>query len=137
MRRTALMIAMYCSSGGVVTAMIVMKTHPSVALLTLALPLLTLAVVCSNRFQTKSRSHAPKTCLSCQGDITWFRRLSHHRFCSEEHQTQWLAEFEELAIERLQLAHNALADTSTHRKAPVHQESYPKRGALELVLVNR
>ena len=131
------MIAMYCSSGGVVTAMVVMKTHPSVALLALALPLLTLAHVCSKRFQSKPHSHAPKTCLSCRGDIAWFRRLSRHRFCSEEHQVQWLAEFEELAIERLQLAHNALADTSTHRKAPVHQEGYPKRGVLELVLANR
>jgi hypothetical protein len=115
--------------------MLVMKTRPSVALLALAPPLLTLAHVCAKRFQSKSRSQAAKTCLSCRADITWFRRLSHHRFCSEEHQMQWLAEFEELAIERLQLAHNALVGTGTHRKTPVHQESYSKR--MELVLVNR
>jgi len=43
-----------------------------------------------------------------------FRRLAHHRFCSDEHESTYLAELERIAIERLHNASSAASLVCQH-----------------------
>jgi hypothetical protein len=131
------MITVYGLSGGVISAVVAAKAHPSALFLTLVLPILYLAHLHWTKFQAKSERPPSQRCLSCQKDIGWYRRLSNHRFCCEKHESEWLEELEELAIRRLQMARNAVPEFNMPRKPAVHEESYLSGGDLELVLVNR
>ena len=49
------------------------------------------------------------TCLVCHCDLGLFRRLTKNRFCSDEHEEQYLAELKEVALARLRIAGSRLA----------------------------
>jgi hypothetical protein len=59
----------------------------------------------------RSQHNWRATCLACLKEIGMFRRLAHHRFCCEEHESTYMAELERVAIERL---HNARISTSVN-----------------------
>ena len=54
----------------------------------------------------------PSKCQACRNRIGLFRRLSHQRFCSEEHERVYLAELQALAIIRLHSAAAAAAPSA-------------------------
>ena len=51
----------------------------------------------------------PGTCLVCQSDLGLFRRLTKNRFCTDEHEQQYMAELKEVALGRLRNAGSRLA----------------------------
>lgn len=61
-------------------------------------------------------------CLACRTRIGLFRRFSHQRFCSEEHEQLYLSELQTLAITRL---HDSCAAGDVSR--PVELPSLPAR----------
>jgi hypothetical protein len=50
----------------------------------------------------------PGTCLVCRRDLGFFRKLTKHRFCSDEHEQQYMAELKEVALGRLRNAGSRL-----------------------------
>jgi hypothetical protein len=46
----------------------------------------------------------PGTCLVCQCNLGFFRRLTKNRFCTDEHEQQYMAELKEVALGRLRSA---------------------------------
>jgi hypothetical protein len=46
----------------------------------------------------------PGACLVCQRELGFFRKLAKHRFCTDEHEQQYMAELKEVALGRLQSA---------------------------------
>ena len=50
----------------------------------------------------------PAACLLCQRDLGFFRRMSKNRFCTEEHEQQYMAELKEIALGRLRSAGSRL-----------------------------
>ena len=51
----------------------------------------------------------PGKCLVCQRDLGFFRRLANHRFCTDEHEQQYMVELREVALGRLRSAGSMLA----------------------------
>jgi hypothetical protein len=43
----------------------------------------------------------PGKCLVCQRDLGFFRRLTNQRFCTDEHEEQYMAELKEVGLGRL------------------------------------
>ena len=141
MSRTTLMIAMYCLSGGLVSAILAARAHDGILLVALLPANLYLVYLCWKLSQRKSESSSCEQCLACQKSIGPLRRLSHHRFCCDEHQTEWLDELDEIAIERLQAGRNEtpalkLREPAFHQ-ADFHQESDVQGGDFALALANR
>src|SRR6266849_10814993 len=62
----------------------------------------------------------PGTCLVCQCDLGFFRKLTKHRFCIDQHEQQYMAELKEVALGRLQSAGSRL---TRHNKARVRISS--------------
>jgi hypothetical protein len=61
------------------------------------------------------KTSKPGTCLVCQRDLGFFRKLTKHRFCSDEHEQQYMAELKEVALGRLQSAGSRLTrDDKAH-----------------------
>jgi hypothetical protein len=57
----------------------------------------------------------PGTCLVCQSELGFFRKLAKHRFCTDEHEQQYMAELKEVALGRLQNAGSRLTrDDKVH-----------------------
>ena len=54
-------------------------------------------------------------CLVCHGDLGFFRRLTHNRFCTDEHEAQYMAELKEVAVGRLRTAGSRLASRDAAR----------------------
>jgi hypothetical protein len=54
------------------------------------------------------------SCLACLHEIGLFRRLAHHRFCCEQHESTYLAELERIAIERLHSARISASSGCQH-----------------------
>ena len=52
----------------------------------------------------------------CQCDLGFFRRLTKNRFCTDQHEEQYMAELKEVALGRLRNAGSRLA---LHDKTPV------------------
>ena len=50
----------------------------------------------------------PGECLVCHSDVGFFRRLAKKRFCTDEHEQQYLAELKEVALGRLRSAGSRL-----------------------------
>ena len=72
----------------------------------LVLPVMFLAHFCHKAIarrcgSNKSAASPNLACLRCRNEIGMFRRLAHHRFCCDEHESTYLAELEELAVRRL------------------------------------
>lgn len=51
----------------------------------------------------------PGKCLVCQREVGFFRRLTHNRFCTVEHEQQYMAELKEVALGRLRSAGSRLS----------------------------
>jgi len=51
-----------------------------------------------------AKTSTPGKCLVCECDLGFFRRLSKNRFCTDEHERQYLAELKEVALGRLRSA---------------------------------
>jgi len=60
-------------------------------------------------------------CLACHKELSLFSRLARHRFCSEQHEQAYMAELEELALERLGCARATLAVVQ-HRQRVLNSE---------------
>ncbi len=88
----------------------------------LVLPLMYLAHLAFNAIVRK-REGGNRACLGCQGEIGLFRRVARHRFCSDEHEHQYFAELDELAIQRLRIARPASAER--HEDGVSHEISLP------------
>jgi len=57
----------------------------------------------------------PGKCLVCQRELGFFRKLAKRRFCTDEHEQQYLAELKEVALGRLQSAGSRLTrDDKVH-----------------------
>ena len=57
----------------------------------------------------------PGACLVCQRELGFFRKLAKHRFCTDEHEQQYMAELKEVALGRLQNAGSRLTrDNKVH-----------------------
>ena len=52
----------------------------------------------------------------CQCELGFFRRLTKNRFCTDQHEEQYMAELKEVALGRLRNAGSSLAP---HEKTPV------------------
>jgi hypothetical protein len=50
----------------------------------------------------------PGKCLVCQCDLGFLRRLTKSRFCTDEHEQQYMAELKEVALGRLRTAGSRL-----------------------------
>jgi hypothetical protein len=50
----------------------------------------------------------PGMCLVCQRELGFFRKLTKHRFCTDEHEEQYMAELKEVALGRLRNAGSRL-----------------------------
>jgi hypothetical protein len=50
----------------------------------------------------------PGACLVCQRELGFFRKLTKHRFCTDEHEHQYMAELKEVALGRLRNAGSRL-----------------------------
>jgi hypothetical protein len=136
MRRTTLMIAMYCLSGGLVSAILAARAHLGILFVALLPPVLYLVHLCWKLTKRKPESFPCKRCLACQKSIGPLRRLSHQRFCSHEHQTEWLDELDQIAIERLQAGRNETPALKL-REPAFHPESDVQGGDFALALANR
>ena len=135
MNRTALMITIYAVSAGLISVVITGHMQLGLAVLAVLLPILYFGNLYWEKRQSKGVPSSHQ-CLSCQNRIGWLRRFSHHRFCSQEHETQWLDELEQLAVARLQIARN---ETPEPIRLPKPVASGPSDAAspeLALVLVN-
>lgn len=55
-----------------------------------------------------NKSSTPGKCLVCQSDLGFFRRLNKNRFCTDEHEQQYMAELKEVALGRLRSAGSRL-----------------------------
>jgi hypothetical protein len=55
------------------------------------------------------KTSKPGKCLVCQRGLGFFRRLTKQRFCTDEHEKQYLAELKEVALGRLRSAGSKLA----------------------------
>jgi len=62
------------------------------------------------------KASKPGTCLVCQCELGFFRRLTKNRFCTDQHEEQYMAELKEVALGRLRNAGSSLAP---HEKTPV------------------
>jgi hypothetical protein len=141
MSRTTLMIAMYCLSGGLVSAILAAKAHLGILLVALLPVIVYLVYLCWKLSQRRSEISRCERCLACQKSIGPVRRLSHHRFCCDEHQNEWLDELDEIAIDRLQAGRNEtpalkLREPAFHQAA-FHQEDDVQGGDFALALANR
>jgi|SRR5581483_2589967 len=95
------LVASYLVAAAVTAWMISQGHGQSVASL-LALPLLCLAHASWKLIAGRGRSGKTKlVCLACQQNIGRFRRLGGNWFCCEEHEKTYLAELEELSLQRL------------------------------------
>ena len=56
-----------------------------------------------------AKTAKPGACLVCRQDVGFFRRLTKNRFCSEQHEQQYMAQLKEVALGRLQTAGSRLA----------------------------
>jgi hypothetical protein len=51
----------------------------------------------------------------CQRELGFFRKLTKHRFCTDKHEQQYMAELKEVALGRLRSAGSRLArDDKVH-----------------------
>jgi|SRR5581483_535181 len=137
MNRTALMITIYAVSAGLISVVITGHTQLGLAVLAGLLPILYLANLCWEKRLAKSPVPASHQCLSCRQRISLTRRLSHHRFCSEEHENQWLDELEQLAVARLQVARNETPEPVRLPKPASTEPSDAGTADLALVLVSQ
>jgi len=55
------------------------------------------------------KTATPGKCLVCQHDLGFFRRLTKNRFCTDQHEEQYMAELKEVALGRLRSAGFKLA----------------------------
>ena len=53
----------------------------------------------------------PGKCLVCQKDLGFFRKLTKNRFCTDEHEQQYMEELKSVALGRLQSAGSRLAQS--------------------------
>jgi hypothetical protein len=58
------------------------------------------------------KASKPGTCLVCQRDLGFFSRLTNNRFCTVEHEQQYMDELKEVALTRLRTAGSRLAHKS-------------------------
>jgi hypothetical protein len=56
-----------------------------------------------------AKTSLPGKCLVCHCDLGFFRRLMKNRFCTGEHEQQYMAELREVALGRLRSAGSRLA----------------------------
>jgi hypothetical protein len=101
MSMTVLVISTYYLSGGALAVWLMASEHIDPWLSLLMLPLLYLAHLCWKMIAGPSQKLPSLKCLVCGNEISAFRRLGNHRFCSNKHEQMYLAELEQLAIERL------------------------------------
>lgn len=103
--RTVLMLMTFYLAGSSAAASIASKAHLDSKLGLLAIPVMFLAQLGWKAIAGKTKrreSLAPQPhCLACQSEIKLFRRLSHKRFCSNEHEATYLAELQQIAVARL------------------------------------
>lgn len=112
------MVIAYYIVGAVVAAWVSTgKSHLDLTMSLLLLPSLFLAHFCYKAMAAKNRSDTGsspiRVCLACQKKLSLFRRLDRQRFCCDEHETMYLTELDQLAIERLQNARVAATATTT------------------------
>jgi hypothetical protein len=50
------------------------------------------------------KTSTPGKCLVCQCGLGFFRKLAKNRFCTDEHEQQYMAELKEVALGRLRNA---------------------------------
>jgi hypothetical protein len=107
-------VAYYIIGAGLAAWLTTGHGHLDWKLSILVLPLMFLAHFCHKAIARRHGSNRPATssnlaCLACMNEIGMFRRLAHHRFCCDEHESTYLAELEAFAIQRL---HNARISAS-------------------------
>lgn len=51
-----------------------------------------------------TKTSTPGKCLVCQCGLGFFRKLTNNRFCTDEHEQQYMAELKEVALGRLRNA---------------------------------
>jgi hypothetical protein len=57
----------------------------------------------------------PGACLVCQRELGFFRKLAKRRFCTDEHEEQYMTELKEVALGRLRSAEPRLTrDEKVH-----------------------
>lgn len=119
---TVLMLVSYYLAGASAAAWVAEHGRFDSRLALLALPMMYLAHLAFNAISRK-REGGKHACLGCQGEIGLFRRIARHRFCSDDHEHQYFAELDELAIQRLQMARPAAGER--HVSAVAHEILIP------------
>jgi hypothetical protein len=92
----------------------------------IVLPLMCLAHACCKAVAGKHRGSGSgsrsltQKCMACHNDIGLVRRLTHHRFCSEQHEQMYLVELQKLAVARLRSARLAMVPPETAVELPLN-----------------